>query len=164
MSENQKTKIHKCLTEVYHLDPQSIQTITQKLSPIENSSIIDDFIDLSKNLSFDPDKTPKIAPLGNDDAVLKAPEWHHIVLENPYIRILEITVKPGEKVPFHTHQWDSITISIQGSKFQIDDTMGNVQIEDWEEVAEFLEKTIDPLSYTNLGDQEFKALSFEIKE
>ncbi len=164
MSENQKTKIHECLTEVYHLDPQSIQTITQKLSPIENSSIIDDFIDLSKNLDFDLKRIPEIAPPGKDDAVLKASEWHKIVLENPYIRILEITVKPGGKVPFHTHQWDSITLSIQGSKFQIDDTKGNVLVEDWEEVAEFLEKYTDPLSYTNLGDQEFKALSFEIKE
>lgn len=39
----------------------------------------------------------------SDDIVQIAPESHRVVFENEQIRMLEVTVKAGEKVPMHTN-------------------------------------------------------------
>lgn len=42
------------------------------------------------------------------DAVAAAPASHEILLENEKVRVLKVRIKPGEKEPMHTHQWESI--------------------------------------------------------
>lgn len=42
------------------------------------------------------------------DAVVAAPNNHKIVLENDRVRVLEVTVQPGEKEPLHEHRWASV--------------------------------------------------------
>lgn len=39
------------------------------------------------------------------DALVAAPDYHHLLFENDAIRILDITVPPGDTVPLHTHRW-----------------------------------------------------------
>ena len=38
-----------------------------------------------------------------DDIVKISPDVHHVIFENDVIRVLEVTVKPGAKVPMHTN-------------------------------------------------------------
>lgn len=42
------------------------------------------------------------------DAVIAAPENHKILLENENVRVLEVTVLPGETEPVHSHRWPSV--------------------------------------------------------
>lgn len=44
------------------------------------------------------------------DARVVAPESHKILLENEYVRVIEVTIKPGTKEPAHTHKWPSVMI------------------------------------------------------
>ena len=38
-----------------------------------------------------------------DDIVKISPDVHLVLFENEVIRVLEVTVKPGDKVPMHTN-------------------------------------------------------------
>jgi hypothetical protein len=42
------------------------------------------------------------------DAVIAAPKNHKILLENENVRVLEVTVLPGETEPVHSHRWPSV--------------------------------------------------------
>jgi hypothetical protein len=42
------------------------------------------------------------------DAVVAAPQNHKVVLENERVRVLEVTVRPGEKEPLHMHRMPSV--------------------------------------------------------
>ena len=44
------------------------------------------------------------------DAVRAAPRNHKVLYEDDKVRILEVTVQPGEKENTHYHQWPSILI------------------------------------------------------
>jgi mannose-6-phosphate isomerase-like protein (cupin superfamily) len=44
----------------------------------------------------------------NQDAVIAAPKNHKILMENDKVRVLEVTLSPGEKEPVHHHQWPSV--------------------------------------------------------
>jgi len=55
-------------------------------------------------------KTEKVVPDWPDslDAVAAAPNNHKVVLENEKVRVLDVTVNPGEKEPLHGHRWPSV--------------------------------------------------------
>jgi quercetin dioxygenase-like cupin family protein len=42
------------------------------------------------------------------DATVAAPQNHKVVLENERVRVLEVTVRPGEREPVHGHKWPSV--------------------------------------------------------
>ncbi|MFL0354687.1 hypothetical protein [Xanthomarina sp. GH4-25] len=42
------------------------------------------------------------------DAVISAPNNHKILLENDQVRVLEVTLAPGEIEALHHHQWPSV--------------------------------------------------------
>ena len=42
------------------------------------------------------------------DATVAAPQNHKVVLENDRVRVLEVTVQPGEREPVHGHKWPSV--------------------------------------------------------
>jgi hypothetical protein len=44
------------------------------------------------------------------DAVSAAPKNHKVLYEDERVRILEVTVEPGEKENMHYHQWPSVLI------------------------------------------------------
>ena len=44
------------------------------------------------------------------DAVVAAPESHKILLENNFVRVTEVIIKPNHKEPHHTHKWRSVMI------------------------------------------------------
>jgi hypothetical protein len=53
------------------------------------------------------------------DAVAVAPDNHRVVFENEKVRVLEVTIKPGEKEPFHEHPLFSVMNIIRGAPLRI---------------------------------------------
>ena len=59
------------------------------------------------------------------DAVAAAPDNHRVVFENEKVRVLEVTINPGEKEPFHEHPLFSVMTIITGAPLRI--TSGTLQ-------------------------------------
>jgi predicted metal-dependent enzyme (double-stranded beta helix superfamily) len=53
------------------------------------------------------------------DAIAAAPDHHRVIFENEKVRVLEVTIKPGEKEPFHVHPMPSVMTVIAGAKLRI---------------------------------------------
>ena len=53
------------------------------------------------------------------DAIIAAPDNHRVVFENEKVRVLEVTIKPGEKEPFHMHPMPSVLNIVNGAKLRI---------------------------------------------
>jgi len=62
----------------------------------------------------------------NQDAVVAAPKNHKILLENENVRVLQVTLKPGELEPLHYHQWHSVLYIQSAGDFVDRDGAGNV--------------------------------------
>jgi hypothetical protein len=44
------------------------------------------------------------------DAVKAAPANHKVIFENDELRVLEVTVRPGEREQLHHHRWPSVMV------------------------------------------------------
>lgn len=44
------------------------------------------------------------------DATTAAPKHHKVLLENDEVRVLEVTVAPGEREPLHVHRYPAVMI------------------------------------------------------
>lgn len=60
------------------------------------------------------------------DAVVAAPKNHKVVLENDKVRVLEVTVQPGEREPVHSHRWSSVLYVMEEENIRDYDAKGNV--------------------------------------
>ena len=60
------------------------------------------------------------------DAVAAAPNNHKILLENDSVRVLEVSMAPGETEPLHSHRWPSVLYIQQAGDFVDQDANGNV--------------------------------------
>ena len=114
----------------------------------------------------DPADWPK-----NRDAVIAAPENHKILLENEKVRVLEVTVAPGEIERIHHHQWPSVLYVMEAGFFIDRDAQGNV-IVDSRKIPEPLtfplamyKEPEAPHSVENLSDTiTIKLIRVEIKQ
>jgi hypothetical protein len=59
------------------------------------------------------------------DAVIAAPKNHKII-ENENVRVLEVTVLPGETEPVHSHRWPSVLYIQSAGDFIDRDGAGNI--------------------------------------
>ncbi len=59
------------------------------------------------------------------DAVAAAPGNHKILLENDSVRVLEVSMAPGETEPLHSHRWPSVLYIQQAGDFIDKDADGN---------------------------------------
>lgn len=59
------------------------------------------------------------------DAISAAPKNHRVILENEDIRVLEVTVQPGERETLHHHRWPSVMIVDARPKYVNYDKDGN---------------------------------------
>lgn len=50
------------------------------------------------------------------DAVVAAPANHRVLFENDRLRVLEVTLEPGDEEPTHHHRWPSVFVfdQVQG--------------------------------------------------
>ena len=71
------------------------------------------------------DKKPADWPR-DQDAVISAKKNHKILLENDSVRVLEVTILPGEKEAVHHHQWPGVLYVMEGEDFIDRDGEGNV--------------------------------------
>ena len=55
-------------------------------------------------------KRPEYAPGTPEelDAVVAAPGNHEVIFENDRVRVLRVTIRPGELEKQHTHKWESV--------------------------------------------------------
>jgi predicted metal-dependent enzyme (double-stranded beta helix superfamily) len=49
------------------------------------------------------------------DAVVAAPRHHKVIYENERLRVLEVTLEPGDEEPVHHHRWPSVFVFDQVS-------------------------------------------------
>lgn len=143
-----------CLEEFYRIDKNTSFAIENILAKRSTADIIEKFMQQSNELEF--------SCVGNakspDDALIKAPNHHNKLFENDSIRILEVTLEPGDTDPLHLHEWDCLFITLQGSILESEN-----EIEECYPDSEYLPRDTHPQSYKNIGENTFHALVFEIK-
>ncbi|MXO48538.1 hypothetical protein GRI69_09735 [Erythrobacter vulgaris] len=60
------------------------------------------------------------------EATVAAPDNHRILLENDHVRVLEVTLGPGEVEPLHFHRWPSVLYIQQADEWIDRDAEGKV--------------------------------------
>jgi len=60
------------------------------------------------------------------DAVAAAPENHRVLLENEHVRVLDVTVAPGEREPLHAHCRPSVMYVMQEGVYRDYDAEGRL--------------------------------------
>jgi predicted metal-dependent enzyme (double-stranded beta helix superfamily) len=104
------------------------------------------------------------------DALVAAPVYHKLLLENDHVRVLDVRIAPGHTVPVHTHKWFSVIHVKSAGDFIRRDGNGKLLFDSRK--ADSAEKQpaivwIDPLpphSVENVGDSEIHLVSVELKQ
>ena len=104
------------------------------------------------------------------DAVIAAPQYHRIVLENDRVRVLDTIIPVGDIVPVHTHRWPAIYYTIVAGDFVRRDSDGNVLFDSrtvpgllTKSEATFME-CLTPHSVENVSANEIHLISVELKD
>lgn len=102
------------------------------------------------------------------DAVIAAPQNHVLVFENEAVRVLDITVAPGETVPLHTHRWPGILYLLSWSASIRRDAEGSVMMDSRTapppaEKTAFWSPALGPHTLENVGTTELHVLGIELK-
>jgi len=67
------------------------------------------------------------APRDSSAAVaIEKEAYHRVVLENQYVRIVDVRIPPGQTTLFHMHQRDNVSVRVSGGL-----TQGQIQGKDW---------------------------------
>lgn len=162
-----QAKLEHCLDEEWGVDRHTAGYLIKKfLLCCQNSgsdSIIDDFIAKSKKIGINFAIPHEVQSLSPEDGVLRSPKQHLVVFENLYIRILWGSTLPGEREPFHVHQWKSLMVVLKPTTFEIEYPNGAIEI--WEGTIGVYELPANErYACTNIGHIADEALRFEIKE
>ncbi len=120
-------------------------------------------------LALSETKRQKCAWPAELDAVAAAPGNHKVVLENERVRVLDVTVKPGEREPLHAHCLPSVMYLMQEGVYRDYDAQGRVvqDVTEAEPHAHF-PKTLwlensPPHSVHNLDARPIRLLRVELK-
>jgi len=96
-----------------------------------------------------------------DDIVEISPEAHQVVFENDTIRLLEVTVKPGAKVPMHTNP-ENINYILKGGTLRLiapDGAVVDVQLAE----RQVIPAPVGRHAVENIGPTEVRTLCVELK-
>src|ERR1044071_4954343 len=96
-----------------------------------------------------------------DDIVQIAPESHTVVFENDQIRMLEVTVKPGETVPMHTNPENINYILKPGTLRLINPDGSGMDIE--LAAGQVIPAPVGRHAVENVGATEVKTICIELK-
>ena len=103
------------------------------------------------------------------DALVAAPEFHKVLLENDHVRVLEVRIPAGQTVPLHTHCWPSVLHVIQWADFIRRDDHGN-QLTDTRRLDPEQKKPgiswsapFPPHSVENVDTKDFLGIAVELK-
>lgn len=103
------------------------------------------------------------------DALIAAPEYHRLLFENEFVRVLDTNVPPGKMVPLHTHRWPSTLYILSWSDFVRRDGGGKIAIDSRMigKLAKGSAAWSEPLAahtLENVGEAELRVISVEIKK
>jgi quercetin dioxygenase-like cupin family protein len=102
------------------------------------------------------------------DALIAAPEYHSLLFENEFVRVLDTNLPPGKMVQLHTHRWPSTLYILSWSDFVRRDGGGEIVIDSRMigKVAKGSAVWSEPLAahtLENVGDAELRVISIEVK-
>jgi quercetin dioxygenase-like cupin family protein len=97
-----------------------------------------------------------------DDVVAIAPHIHQVMFENDTIRVLKVTVKPGDKVGMHRNP-ENINYILKPGKLRFTNPDGSTQD------VELTDGQVIPApesshAVENIGDTEMQSLGIELKK
>jgi quercetin dioxygenase-like cupin family protein len=103
------------------------------------------------------------------DAVVAAPRFHRVLLENEEVRVLDTLVQPSETVPLHTHRWPSVLYVLSWSNFVRRDADGCVTMDSREAKplaagATLWSGPLGPHTLENVGNSELRVIAIEQKQ
>jgi quercetin dioxygenase-like cupin family protein len=96
------------------------------------------------------------------DSAKVAPKNVKVILENDRVRVLEVHIKPGEKVPMHSHP-AHVTYTLSDVKGKYVSPDGETTIGEAKPNAVFWSEAVTHAS-ENLGTSEIHAVVVELKE
>ena len=102
------------------------------------------------------------------DALIAAPGHHRLLFEDERVRLLEVRIGAGQKVPVHTHRWPSAIYVVSTSDFIRRDGKGNVLFDSRTAGPSKVPavQSSDPLpphSVENIGNSEILLITTELK-
>jgi hypothetical protein len=103
------------------------------------------------------------------DAVVAAPRFHTVLFEDDRVRVLDGRVPPGAVVPEHTHRWGGVLYILSSSDFVRRDPTGKVLVDTRatgtapKVGAASWGAPLTPHTFENVGSQEFRTLTVEMK-
>jgi hypothetical protein len=104
------------------------------------------------------------------DAMIAAPGFHTVLFENDRVRVLDGRVPPGATVPVHTHRWGGVLYILATSDFVRRDPDGKVLADTRASKstpilgAAVWGAPLTPHSLENVGSEEFRTLTVEMKD
>ena len=63
------------------------------------------------------------------DGVIAAPDHHKVIFENDAVRVLEVTIRAGDRTPLHTHLTPTLLYVKSGSHFVRRDEHGQILVD-----------------------------------
>lgn len=96
-----------------------------------------------------------------DDAVTIAPHLHEIIFENAKMRVLKVTVKPGDKAAMHWHP-ENINYILSPGKLRFtkpDDSIVDVELSE----GQVTSSPESSHAVENIGDTEVQTVQVELK-
>lgn len=106
----------------------------------------------------------------NLDAMQAAEDYHELLFENDQVRVLDTNIAPGKTVPVHTHRWPSVMYVMSVCDFIRYDAKGNVlldtrKLESKPKVGQVMwSPPLEPHSLENIGDENIRVISVELKK
>jgi len=102
------------------------------------------------------------------DALVAAPEFHTLIFENEYVRVVHTHIAPGKAVPVHTHRWPCVLTIRSWSDLVRRDENGSVlgdtrQCPPPELNHPIWQQSLPPHSVENVGGGVIDTVQVEIK-
>ncbi len=104
------------------------------------------------------------------DAMIAAPDYHEVMLENDRVRVLRTRIPPGHRTPIHTHRWAGVLYILSWSQFIRYDDKDNILLDTRTVEALQVPPTVLwsapllPHSLENVGENDLHLIAVELKE
>ena len=102
---------------------------------------------------------PKVVPTGLDPL-------HHVILQNDYMRVMRVMIRPGQSTDFHDQRLDYVNTILKGSMSRIDllDGTKPSQVYMGTNTIRFGDHRVHPIidEVTNTGSAIIEQIAFEI--
>ena len=96
------------------------------------------------------------------DPIKVAPKMHKVALDNERVRVLEVTLKPGEQMPMHQHP-DNVLYVIKGGKIRAVDMAGTPTDTEFKD-GQCVFRKAETHALQNTGTDEIHVINVELKK